>query len=525
MKLVTAAQMRALEAAAEAAGTPTTELMQQAGLSAAQIVWRHIDGEPERPVLILVGPGNNGGDGLVAATGLREVGADVHTYLVRPRPDSDEVWRAAQEAGVPHTVVNDDQSFEALDALLSDAVCVVDALLGIGAQFSDTGRPLDGAIAEVLVHLEAAREQHPRLLLIALDQPTGVDTDTGYADPRAVAADLTICFGLAKVGLTQSPGRLLAGDIIVAPLELPPAAIEALPYDEVDPRLAAHGVVPRPADANKGTFGHATIAAGSTRFPGAARLSAEAAARSGAGLTTLALPAVVQPLVAPSFPDATYEPLPSQAGAMRGAEAARTLLRALDGTDALLVGPGLSLTPATEEFTRTLLTGLDAVDGLDAVVLDADALNALSKHRGWPAWSSVPRVLTPHPGEMARLLGCTIAEVQADRLKIALLAASETQSIVILKGAGTVIATPDGRAAVSRIANPVLATGGTGDVLAGLIVGLIAQGAEPFEAATTAVYLHAMAAANIDREFGSAAGLAQDLLRALPAARRTLDEM
>ncbi|RLT26842.1 MAG: NAD(P)H-hydrate epimerase, partial [Chloroflexi bacterium] len=225
MKLVTAAQMRALEAAAEAAGTPTAELMQQAGLSAAQIVWRHIDGEPERPVLILVGPGNNGGDGLVAATGLREVGADVHVYLVRPRPDSDEVWRAAQEAGVPATVVDDDQSFEALDALLTDAVCVVDALLGIGAS-----RPLDGAIAEVLDHLRDAREAHPRLLLIALDQPTGVDSDTGHADPHAVAADLTVCFGLAKVGLTQSPGRLLAGDILVAPLELPSAAIEALPY-------------------------------------------------------------------------------------------------------------------------------------------------------------------------------------------------------------------------------------------------------------------------------------------------------
>jgi hydroxyethylthiazole kinase-like uncharacterized protein yjeF len=518
VKVVTAAQMRAIEAATEAAGTPTSELMQQAGLSAAQAIWRAIDGDPDRPVLLLVGPGNNGGDGLVAATGLREAGADVHVYLLRERPDDDAVWRAAQQAGVPATIADDDPGLEALDALLADATCVVDGLLGTG-----NSRPLGGQLAEVMTHVAEARAARDGILMIALDLPTGVDPDTGAADPLAVAADVTICFGYLKVGLTQSPGRLLAGDITIAPLELPAAEETALPYTEIDPRLAQLGVMPRPPDANKGTFGHATIAAGSTRFPGAARLAAEAAARSGTGLTTLAVPAVVQSLIAPAFPDATYEPLPSSHGAMRGAEAARALLRALPGADALLVGPGLSLTPATQEFTCSLLAGLDAVEGLRAVVLDADALNALAGHPGWPTWSALPRVLTPHPGEMARLIHTTIPQVQADRLAAALHAARETRSVVILKGAGTIVAAPDGRAAISRVANSMLATGGTGDVLAGLVVGLIAQGAAPFEAATTAVYLHAVAAAEVARDFGIAAGIAIDLLRALPVARRTLD--
>ena len=523
MKLVTAEQMRAAEAAAEAAGTPASELMQQAGLSAAQIVWRQIAGDPDRPVLVLVGPGNNGGDGLVTATGLREVGAEVHAYLLRPRDEADPVWRAAQQAGVPTTLADADPGLERLGTLLGEAACVVDALLGTGSRFGADARPIEGTLAAVLERLSEARRARPGMLLVALDLPTGVDTDTGRADPHAVAADLTVCFGYAKVGLTQAPGRMLAGDIVVAPLEIPAEAEAALPYDEIDPRLARLGLVPRLPDANKGTFGHALIGAGSTRYPGAARLAAEACARSGAGLTTLAVPAVVQPLVAPSFPDATYEPLPSATGAMRGAEAARRLLRALAGCDALLLGPGLSLTPATEEFTRSLLTGLDAVEGLRAVVLDADALNALAKHRDWAAWSGVPRVLTPHPGELARLLRSSVAEVQADRLDAALFAARETRSVVVLKGAGTVVATPEGRAAVSRVANPMLATGGTGDVLGGILVGLLAQGAPPFEAACTAVYLHAVAAAEVERELGAAPGLAQDLLRALPAARRTLD--
>ena len=533
MKLVTVAQMRALEAAAEAAGTSTAALMERAGVSAGQEAWILIHQTDRRPVLVLAGPGNNGGDGIVAARHLHEMGAAVHLYLLLPRADDDPVWREAQALGVPTTIASiEDPGYERLDTMLRDASCVLDAVLGTGSS-----RPIDGAFAAVLDRLGAARERTSGpfggIEVIALDVPSGVDADTGAADPHAVRADMTVCFGHVKVGLYQLPARELCGEIVPIEIGIPAALSAPLPYEEIDARTARLAAPPRPLGANKGTFGRATIAGGSLRYPGAPRLAAEACARSGAGLTALALPDVVQPLVAPTFPDAIHEPLPSTPapdGAMRGAEAARALLRALPGSDALLVGPGLGLTPATEEFVRSLLAGLDAVEGLRAVVLDADAFNVLASHPaspgtgGWQDWFTLPRVLTPHPGEMARLLRCTVAEVQAHRLDRAIEYARATRSVVVLKGAGTIVAAPDGRARISPIANPMLATGGTGDVLAGLIVGLIAQGVDPFEAASAAVYVHAECGARVAETHGAAAGLAQDLLAALPAVRKTLDQ-
>ncbi len=264
------------------------------------------------------------------------------------------------------------------------------------------------------------------------------------------------------------------------------------------------------------------LVAGSLRFPGAAVLAAEACARSGAGLTVIAAPAVAQALLATRFPDAVHEPLPSTDGVVNG-EAARALLRALPGTDALLVGPGLGHTPDTEEFMCGLLAGLDGIEELRAVVLDADALNALAAHRGWYEWFALPRVVTPHPGEMAHLLGTTTEAVQADRLRHATEYARAINGVVVLKGACTIVAAPDGRARISGEMNSMLATGGTGDVLAGLLVGLIAQGATPFDAATAAVYIHAESGSMVAKEYGEAAGLAQDLLRALPEVRKNLD--
>jgi NAD(P)H-hydrate epimerase len=517
VKLVTAEQMRAIEVASEAAGVSTAALMEAAGAAAALEAWTALSANNAHPVLVLAGPGNNGGDGLVAARHLHELGADVHIYLMRPRGDDDAVWAAARDAGVEMSVAADDPDQAHLDALLAVADCALDALLGTGAN-----RAIDGDLAHVLERLNAARKRESPPLLIALDLPTGASPDTGAADALTVAADMTVCFGFTKVGLTQSPARNFAGEIVRVDIGLPPGLDADLPFEEIDLRAAQTAAMPRPPDANKGTFGRAVIAGGSLQYPGAVRLAAEACARSGAGLTTIAAPAVVQPLLA-SFPDATHEPLPSSDGAMRGSEAARALLRSLRGADALLVGPGLGLTRTTEEFVRDLVCGVDAVDGLRAVVLDADALNAVAKHRGWHEWSTVPRVLTPHPGEMARLLRCSVAEVQADRIGVATRFARDTGSIVVLKGAGTIVAAPDGRARISQAANPMLATAGTGDVLAGIIVGLIAQGATPFDAAAAAVYLHAGCGEQVERQLGAAGGIAQDLLRVLPDVRRTLD--
>jgi len=517
VKLVTTAQMRALEAQAVARGKTEWELANSAGLAVAQETWLAFGQLEDRLVVVLVGPGNNGGDGLIAAANLRDYSAEVHAYLLAPRSDADPALKLALDAGVVVGTVADDPGLEQLDAMLERTAGVVDALLGVG-----THRPIEGDLAAILDHLGAARERRRRRFqVIALDVPTGVDADTGRADPHTVGADITLCFGFAKIGMFQFPARELGGQVLRVDIGIPEDLGAELPYDEIDMRAAQRAAVPRPLDAHKGTFGRVVLAAGSRRYPGAAVLAAEACARAGAGLTTIAAPASVQPLLT-SFRDATHEPLPDTDGVLN-ADAARALLRALPGASALLVGPGLDLTPASREFVATLVAGLDAVPGLNAVVLDADALNALAAEPGWHERFAAPRILTPHPGEMARLLGTTAEEVQANRLECATRYAAATRSVVVLKGACTIVAAPDGRARLSSVANPMLAHGGTGDVLAGLIVGLVAQGAEAYAAATAAVYLHGETAGMVSAEYGTAAGLAQDLLRALPDVRKTLD--
>ncbi|GMU41083.1 MAG: bifunctional NAD(P)H-hydrate repair enzyme Nnr [Chloroflexota bacterium] len=520
-RLVTTAQMQALERAAMDAGTSERELMANAGLAAAQEAWIMLGTEP-RPVLILAGPGNNGGDGLVAAVRLAEWGTPVHVYLLRPRAEDDAEWRALLDAGIEHTVATEDGDLATLDALLARAAIVVDALFGTGLRPAE--RPFAGVVAEVLAHLAAARASRVPPALLALDLPSGVDADTGFADPATVAADTTVAFGCAKVGLFTMPGRVLAGRVETVDIGLPAAAVSALPFEALTLRGVRAAMPRRPADGNKGTFGTAVIAAGSRRYPGAARLAAEAAARSGCGLVTLAAPAGIQPLLA-AFADATHEPLPEADGTL-DASSARALLRALTGSRAraLLVGPGIDATDGTRAFVQHLLAGLDGVaSGLAAVVLDADALNLLAGEATWWDRLALLRVLTPHPGEMARLTGRTVAEVQAVRLAVACEYAARTGSVVVLKGAGTVIAAPDGRARISDVATSALAHAGTGDVLAGLITGLIAQGLDPFEAASAAVWVHAETARQVAEVYGDASTLASDLLKAMPEVRKAIE--
>lgn len=525
-RLVTTAQMQALEAAAVAAGVSERELMANAGLAGAQEAWIAAGMMDERVVVVLVGPGKNGGDALVAATHLQEWGANVAVYLLRPRAEDDPEWMAVREAGIPATIASEDAEagYAQLEDLLMRASLVLDGLFGTG--FRPRERPIEGEAAQVLLRVRAARETVPPVQLISLDLPSGVDADTGFADPHTVRADMTVTFGFPKVGLYTLPGHTFAGQIVPIEIGIPPAAAEGLPYEDLQLRPLRDGIPRRPADGHKGTFGTVVIAAGSRRYPGAARLSAEAAARSGAGLVTIAAPEAIQALLT-GLPDPTHEPLPSEPGheGELDATAARALLRHLATSQArsLLVGPGIGLSDATRSFIQHLLAAVDVAGSLRAVVLDADALNVLAEETHWEHRITVPRVLTPHPGEMARLAGTTIDEVQANRLEVATSYAARTESIVVLKGACTVIAAPDGRARISGAATSALAHAGTGDVLAGLIAGFIAQGLEPFAAASVAVYLHADAARQVAEVYGDAATLASDLLRALPESRKLLD--
>ncbi len=502
-KLVTVAQMRAAEQRAAELGVSEAHLMERAGRAAASIAAHMPGGMRLRRVVVLVGPGNNGGDGLVAARFLQQAGARVACALALPRAEDDPHLRAATEAGVDIRAVDDPE-------LLDDVDLVIDALLGTGR-----ARPLDGPIAAALDRVATARASAYGPALLALDLPTGVDADTGASDPHAVAADRTVAFGYGKIGLYTQPGATLAGHVDVVDIGLPETAAPEPAIELLDAGWVAGALPPRGALANKGTFGRAMIAAGSERYPGAAALAAAAALRTGAGLATLACPEGVQRLLAGSLWEATFLPLPEREGTLCG-DSVSVLVRELAGYDALLAGPGISQTHEARAFVGVLLPALAAVDA--ALVLDADALNALARSPGWHERLRLEAILTPHPGEMARLTGLDPAAVQSNRLQVALDAARTWGHVVVLKGANTIVAAPDGRARLSPIATAALATAGTGDVLAGAIVALLAQGMERFDAASAAVWLHGRAGERVGERAGTRGVLAGDVLAELPAA-------
>lgn len=515
MKLVTGAKMQELEAAAVQAGTSLDTLMANAGLAVAQEAWMRLGQVAERRIVVLVGPGNNGGDGLVAARHLAEWQAVVRCYALVPRDDPQ--WHATVDAGVPClSTAEDDDRLTTLAHWLAEAEVVIDALLGTGRT-----RPIEGALATVLGQLREARLRPAPPRLIAVDLPTGVDADSGAADPLTVGADQTVTFEYGKVGLFTQPGAAQAGEVEVVPIGLPAEASRDLPYELLSRRESKGLLPPRPLDANKGRFGRVLVVAGSRSYPGAALLASSAAYRVGAGLVTLATPAsLVDGLVA-GMPEVTYLPLPEASGAgVIDVESLQPVTEALPGYDALVIGCGLGTDPATRAFVRNLLSHR-ALRGLRGVIIDADGLNALAG-TDWPGAVAAPFVVTPHPGEMARLTESTVIAVQGERLASALRWAKSWGSCVVLKGANTVVAGADGRARISGVALAGLATAGTGDVLSGAIGGLLGQGLAPFDAAALAVYLHADAGARAAKDRGGAGMTAGDVLQRLPLAGRAL---
>jgi len=510
VRLVTVEQMRALERRAVEGGATVAELMEAAGLAVAQEAWLLLGVVAGRRVVVLCGPGNNGGDGLVAARHLAEWDADVAVYLLAARDPADAHVEALRALDVPVFVGTDDDGYGALDEALAGAELVIDALLGTGRS-----RPVEGALAEVLGRVGAARSTARAPRVVAVDLPTGVDADTGAADPLAVAADLTVTLGMAKVGLYLPPGALLAGRVEVVDIGLPRAEESDASTESLDARWVRERLPERPATGNKGTFGRVLVVAGSERYVGAARLAAAACYRAGAGLVTVACPSRLQAMIAPALAECTYLPT-GETGA------ADAILEALASYDVLLIGPGLGQEDRTRADVVEVLRRAPA--NVHGCVVDADALNALARADGWSASVHAPCVLTPHPGEMARLLGSDIAAVQADRLTCALNAARAWGQVVVLKGAHTVVASPDGRAAINPHANPLLASAGTGDVLAGTVAGLIAQGMAPHEAAAAGVYLHGMAAEELRGELGDRGLLASDLLPMIPRVIKIVRE-
>jgi NAD(P)H-hydrate epimerase len=556
MFIVTTQQMQAAEKAADASGLSYEQMMENAGHTVAEAIAAQFDITGVR-VLVLVGPGNNGGDGLVAARYLAQMGATVTVYIWKRRIEEDKNWALLDATGVEKILSGDSNSQATLTHLLNESGVIVDALLGTGAS-----RPIEGSLAELLDQtktvvaarrsvedgtlVEPARpmaEAEFGPAIVAVDLPSGLDSDTGAVDPHTLYADLTVTMAAVKRGHILPPGLEAVGQLVVGDIGITPAHYpEDITMEMATPAKVAALLPPRPVGAHKGTFGTALLVAGSMSYTGAAILAGQAALRSGAGLVTMAPPQVIHPILASRLAEATYVPLPHAEGAI-APEAARLLYARMDDVDAMLIGPGLSQAAPTVAFVKELLSGKagpiqrpvgfrpsgvdrgsteESARSMPPLIFDADALNILAAQEAW--WQLLPYdcILTPHPGEMARLMKSTVKEVQARRLEIAAEMAVQWSQVILLKGAHTVIAAPDGRVMVMPFANPALAKAGSGDVLAGIIVSLRAQGLDAFEAAIAGAYLHGLAGELARENLGAAAVIAGDLVGFLPVALREL---
>ncbi len=470
-RVLDTAGMRALEAAAP----PDVDLMHNAGRAVAAALLRRRGAAPARSFVMLIGPGDNGGDALIAAALLADAGASVTAWASRER--GDPLADAARARGVRWRVWSGDPDPFVHDVRQAD--CVVDGLLGIGS-----APPLRGAVSRML----AALPQVDGQTRAAIDVPSGVDADVGAADPCAFRASLTLATGPIKLGALLHPAVEFAGEQAALDIGIDAAAYEAVPTALVD-APTVRGLLPaRPAGGHKGTFGRLAVVAGSARYRGAAALAVLAALRAGAGLVTLASVDAACAAAAPLAPAATFAPLPAAAGGQIDASA-RGVAHAVGAPAAVLVGPGLGRSESTDALVHGLL---DAWRDLPMVV-DADGANALAERRGALEALGRGAVLTPHPGELARLLNLPRAPEGRDRLAAAADLARRTPAVVVAKGSPTFVCA-NGRVWVLARPNPALAAAGSGDVLAGVIAALLAQGAPPPAAARLGVWLHSRAA-------------------------------
>lgn len=505
MKIVTAAEMREIDrVTTEKFGVPSLTLMENAGSAVAEQILRFW--QPGLRMLVICGKGNNGGDGFVVARLLAEQKRPVNVVLLTD-PAELKGDAAAMYAKLPEppTVVRSLEEWrsERLQQALS-ADLYVDAILGTGFK-----PPVSGLYAEAISFLNASQGK-----VIAVDIPSGADADAMGPQQGIIArSDVTVTFTAPRPAHVFS--MLTQGPTYVAGIGSPEEAIvSSMHLNVIHPRDFAVMIGPRPAESNKGNYGHVLVVGGSVGKAGSVAMTGMAALRAGAGLLTVATAKSALPTVTGFYPELMTEPLPETDAGTIATSAGVRIEELLKSMTVVAIGPGISRDPHTATLVRSLVTHCKA-----PTVVDADGLNAFEHHTGELDGKGRTLVITPHPGEMARLAGCSTAEVQKDRLAIARKFAREHQLMVVLKGYRTLVVQPDGEAWVNTTGNPGMSTGGTGDILTGMAAALIAQHPkEPLIAVCTAVHLHGLAGDVMRESVGEHSLVATDLLRGLPEA-------
>ncbi len=509
MKLVTAKEMKALDVQAQNDyAMPGILLMDNAAQAVAEAVHEALTALEGERVVIFCGGGNNGGDGLGAARWLQSYGVSVRAFVVGAALDAVQGDAALElamftKAGGRVEALGTEDDWVLAELAASKADVLVDALLGTGFHGE-----LEGDVLRACELLNKSEKY-----ILAVDIPTGVNADNGAVSENAVRADHTVTMALVKTGLLLYPGREYCGDIELADISMPVKLVEEYQSDKyrLTDEIVRELLPLRKANAHKGDAGRVVICAGSPGYTGAAALASDAAVKAGAGLVSLYTPLSSRDVLAIKLTEVMVHGLLERMPGILGGGAASDVASSAEAADVLAIGPGLGTSESTQEAVRTILQKITT-----PVVIDADALTALAGHTEILAAMQAPKVLTPHPGEMARLTGLEIAEIEADRINIAKKYAEQWQAIVVLKGAPTVIGCPNGTVYVNSTGNSSLATGGSGDVLTGIIAGLAAQEISLQEAAICGVYLHGLAAELTGIDIGLAAG---ELAALLPQAR------
>ena len=508
MILVTASEMQAMDRRTiEEFGIPGLVLMENAGQGAARFLLEQFPEIGQKTVGVIAGRGNNGGDGFVMARCLNQKGIRVRVYLLaeasKVKGDALTNLDYLEPLGVPVVEIPDEATFLKIKSEMDVPDIWIDAILGTGLN-SD----VRGYFKQIIDYLNALNKP-----IFAVDIPSGLNSDTGQICGTCIKSAATATFAFAKIGHMVYPGAECSGNLEIVDIGIPPHIVAAVNPGQflITPRLIRSYLAPRPVEAHKGTTGHLLVIAGSTGKTGAATMTTLSALRTGAGLVTLAIPESLNPVLESQVLEAMTVPLPESKCGVIGATAFQAIQQELKNKKCLAVGPGIGQDTETKALIRRIISSSRI-----PMVVDADGLNNIAGELKSLKNTETPIILTPHPGEMARLLNTRVSQVQQDRINCARDFAVDCNVHVILKGARTVIAHPDGRVFINATGNAGMASGGMGDVLTGMIAGLVVQGLSPEAAAHAGVYLHGAAADSLARKMGPFGYLAGDLMTAIP---------